>query len=904
MTAACLDEDTILSFSEGRLAPDRVAALEVHTRGCPACSQLLTVALGALHSTSGAVAARAGAITVPAQEAGATPRAVARGALVGRYLVVGHLGSGGMGDVFAAYDPELDRKIALKLLRAEGEARDERGRLRLLREAKAIAKLSHPNVVVVYDTGTYDDRVFVAMEFIEGQTLAVWLAERPRTRREILAVFSAAGRGLAAAHAAGLVHRDFKPHNVMVGEDGKVRVMDFGLARAIGAADVSATDVAARTGGVSPADAVAVHGNAPLTMTGELMGTPLFMAPEQFKGADTDARTDQFSFCVALYAALYGAHPFPHDSLPKLMSAVLRGEVLQPSAKVAAPTWLRRAVLRGLNVKPDERWPSMEALVRVLEHDPAQSRRRWLAAGVAVVLVVTAGVGVWRAGTRGEALCRRGDQRLAGLWEPSGSGPSHERMRGAFLRTDLSYAAETWGRASATLDRYATSWLHAYRDACEATHVRGEQSAETLDLRMTCLDERLTGLRALVDVLSTADRDTVSRAVDATSALPTLDRCADVKLLREPVEPPRDGPTRARVAALRDQTAVVNALHLTGKHDQAITQGQKLIAEARATGYRPLIAEALVRTWAFEAAGAFPKETATGLREGVWMAIAARRDDVAAEGAAILSGLEGYILARREEGERWTALGNAILDRLGPGHDELRSWLLQNQSSMAVQEGDLDAGLRYAQEALAMKERVLPPGSPDLAETLNSLAEARFARGEIAEALRVNTQARAIYARAYGEGSPWLGKVMSNRGEYLIAAGRPAEAIPVFQDALARWEPQLGAEHPFLAFPLTGLGLALSEVGRPEDALPPLERALRIREVKEPKQPQVAETRFALARALWDGGGDRVRARRLGEVVQAFYAQSKSNPRVAAEVNVWLTAHPATDKPPRARNDR
>ena len=214
---------------------------------------------------------------------------------------------------------------------------------------------------------------------------------------------------------------------------------------------------------------------------------------------------------MALYAALYGTHPFPSDSLPKLMSAVLRGEVLAPPARTAAPTWLRRAVLRGLSVKPDERWPSMDALVRVLEHDPAQARRRWLAAGVALALVAATVVGFWRAGTRGEALCRRGDQRLAGLWEPGSTGPSHDRMRAAFLGTGLGYAAETWGRASATLDRYAALWLHAYRDACEATHVRGEQSAETLDLRMTCLDERLTGMRALVEVLSTADRDTVSR---------------------------------------------------------------------------------------------------------------------------------------------------------------------------------------------------------------------------------------------------------------------------------------------------------------------------------------------------------------------------------------------------------
>jgi len=255
---------------------------------------------------------------------GVIVRAVSRGASIGRYLVLDHVGSGGMGDVFAAYDPELDRKIALKLLRAEGEARGERGRGRLLREAKAIAKLSHPNVVVVYDAGTYDDRVFVAMEFVEGQTLAAWLAERPRAAREILTVFEAAARGLSAAHAAGLVHRDFKPQNVMVGAGGKVRVMDFGLARPI-AAEEAPRDGAPVAAKVAPLDS-----GAPLTLTGELLGTPLYMAPEQFQGLRTDARTDQFSFCVALYQALYGAHPFRAHALTHLMSDVLVGAV-QPA---------------------------------------------------------------------------------------------------------------------------------------------------------------------------------------------------------------------------------------------------------------------------------------------------------------------------------------------------------------------------------------------------------------------------------------------------------------------------------------------------------------------------------------------------------------------------------------------
>jgi serine/threonine protein kinase len=294
------------------------------------------------------------------------------------------LGRGGMGEVYAAYDPELDRKIALKILHAGGPANDSRGRSRLLREAKAIAKLRHPNVIAVHDAGTLDDRVFLAMEHVEGMTLGAWLAERPRTRQEILNVFVAAGRGLEAAHAAGLVHRDFKPQNVMVGRDGDVRVMDFGLARSIDEEPEPVPGPAALAAAQSDlAVSAGAPGRAalPLTRTGELVGTPLYMAPEQFRAERTDARTDQFSFCVALYQALYGAYPFAGAGFGELMAAVNGGQVQPPPAKSAVPPWLRRILLRGLSVDPAARWPSMQVLTAALGRDPARRRNRWLARG-------------------------------------------------------------------------------------------------------------------------------------------------------------------------------------------------------------------------------------------------------------------------------------------------------------------------------------------------------------------------------------------------------------------------------------------------------------------------------------------------------------------------------------------
>ncbi len=314
---------------------------------------------------------------------------LARGASIGRYVVLGLVGRGGMGEVYAAFDPELDRKVAVKLLRVKagnGVSLNE-GRQRTLREAQAIARLSHPNVVVVFDVGTFDEKVFIAMEFVDGNTVTYWLEQQPRTWQEVLRIFIAAGRGLIAAHEKGLVHRDFKPDNVMVGKDGQVRVMDFGLARQMperplrehrprsGAPNrVDMKIVGSETmpldqgtlllnqdfgGSIDGQSSVSGLFDARLTRTGAMMGTPAYMAPEQFFGAATDARTNQFSFCVSLYEALYGQRPFEGKRLTELTAAVVQGTVRDAPAGTKVPFWVRRdlaarAALRGGRALPDD----------------------------------------------------------------------------------------------------------------------------------------------------------------------------------------------------------------------------------------------------------------------------------------------------------------------------------------------------------------------------------------------------------------------------------------------------------------------------------------------------------------------------------------------------------------------
>jgi serine/threonine protein kinase len=312
-----------------------------------------------------------------------------RGANVGRYLVLRALGHGAMGVVYAAYDPELDRKLAIKLLRAHvsGRLDDSEARSRMAREAQAMARLAHPNVVTVYDVGTHEGQVFVAMEFVEGQTLKHWCAEGKRSWRDLRDIFVAAGRGLAAAHAAELVHRDFKPENVLIGKDGRVRVGDFGLARSAAAAEPTSRVAFEETAIESGSDAL----SATLTRTGAFLGTPAYMSPEQLLGRKADARADQFSFCVAMYEALYGQRPFGGTTIGDLTFEIMNGRVKAPAAGSKVPAWLHKVILRGLAADPEQRFASMEDLLAAFSRDPADRRRRWLLAAAALV-VVAAGV--------------------------------------------------------------------------------------------------------------------------------------------------------------------------------------------------------------------------------------------------------------------------------------------------------------------------------------------------------------------------------------------------------------------------------------------------------------------------------------------------------------------------------
>jgi tetratricopeptide (TPR) repeat protein len=834
-----------------------------------------------------------------------------RGQTIDRFVVLGLVGRGGMGEVYAAYDPELDRKVAIKLLRARGDTGE--GRTRLLREAQAIAKLQHPNVVVVYDVGTFGDSVFIAMEFVEGRTAGGWLHAETRTRREILQVYLAAGRGLVAAHAAGLVHRDFKPDNVMVTNDGQVRVMDFGLARQIGDdeppsraqgaaaaaagsgdADVSGYDPEA-TADLGPAgvrDVAPTSGkylSLKLTQTGAMLGTPAYMAPEQFAVQATDARTDQFSFCVALYEALYGKRPFEGDSFLALMTNVTTGAVTEAPAKAKVPGWMRRVVVRGLATDPDQRFSSMTALLTALETDPTVRLRRIATAFLVLSSLGGAAVAAHRATSSKVTLCQGGQARLAGIWEPDGARSARkDTIHRAFAATGKSYAQQAFAGVTRMLDEYSAKWTRMYADACEATNVRGEQSSEVLDLRMGCLQDRLAGVRALSDVFASADGKVVENAVTAAGSLPLVDRCADVTLLKAVIKPPQDEPTLRLVDTVRAERAKLSAFRASGRCLEAVKASDALIARARATGYFPILAEVLNTAAVVNSDCGDPVVTVRQYHEAYSVALQAHHDEAATEAATVLSGMlpdrRGDIAGGRE----WLGIARAMIGRIG-GHQLFELWVLQNEATILTMEGHAAEGAELAERVRAGKEKLHGKDHPDTLQSAQGRALALDVAGRHEEALLVEASVVEGFSRVLGPEHPSVAMASSNEGEFLNALHRHAEAKAKFQRAIAIWR-QSGVDPYFLSFGLTGLGIAELGLRNATAAVRALEAALPIRMAAPDDHERLGETRFALARAIGKRPSGRARARALALLARADFStlDKPSAKEVVAEIDAWL----------------
>ncbi len=519
-TTACPGEEVLSSFARGELDPEVESGLELHFDCCEPCRKGLAAALKG----------SASALSVPEAE----PFALSPGATMGRYVIERELGAGAMGVVYAAWDPELDRTVALKVLNLE--VTDDRRRAALLGEARAMARLAHPNTVAVFDAGVEQGRAFVAMEQVSSRTLDEWLRQAPRRWPEIRDVFAQVARGLAAAHEAGLVHRDVKPGNILIDEAGTAKLADFGLA-----------------GLVSPA------------RPGALIGTPSYMAPEVLRGDAADALSDQYAFCVALCEALYG-------------------ERAVPPRRAGVPARLGRAVARGLSVDSVARHGSMAELERELTRVPLR-RTVWLRAGAAT-LTLLAVVGGWGVVRRRERLAQQCVE--AGVREEAWTPQTRAALRERFISSGAPYAEEAFAGFARGLDAHAADWRRAYADACAGA---GEGEEAVRRRQLWCLERRRSERAALAEAFATAAPEAFARANEAVLGLTPVRSCSPERVLTAPPLPPPQ--VERRVEQAQGQLSRAAALEEAGRYVEGLAVVEALLGSVRELGYAPLLAQAL-----------------------------------------------------------------------------------------------------------------------------------------------------------------------------------------------------------------------------------------------------------------------------------------------------------------------
>ncbi len=732
----------------------------------------------------------------PEERATGLARELEPGTRIGRYVVLKKLGSGGMGVVYAAYDEELDRRVALKFLQPElrGSLGPVAAMQRLQREAQVMAKLSHPNVVAVFDVGTFQESIFLAMEFVDGLGMRSWLESKTRTIREIVSTYVQAGRGLEAAHAAGILHRDFKPENAIVDLTNRVRVLDFGVA--------CIDDSSDSTRDISLEVTRAAHSSSSfpslgrLTSEGELVGTPAYMAPEQLCSERVDARSDQFAFSVALYEALYGQQPYDGTTLSDLVANVKSGRVRPPPSGKKVPRRIRSALLRGLRPEPNERFASMGDLLAELEKEIAVRPTIVVGLGALAVGVVTLLFLALKPAH--PALCRGAEQEVAESW----GDRQRADVERALVATGSPRAHDVWQRIRPTLDEYAASWATMRTQSCEATRVRGVQSDEALDLRAACLDQRQQELTATVSVLESADVKVLDRAVAMVRGLPDIAQCADVTSLRTPFAEPRDPAKRKMVESVRSDLAQAATLVRARKYDEAEAIARKGEADARTAENRPLEALGSFFVGSALAAKGKDEEARTSLLAAAIEANVARDDVTEARAWTSLVSTVGYNLGRSDESELYARLAGAAVERAG-STDALRATLDRIRANVYFGKGELGKAQRLFQESVDLS----PKNSLETARSQVDLADIEALRGKIREVIPVYEVAIAQVTAIEGEGSPPSGVLLIDYVEALVALGEDDLAVQSARRGLAALhEGDFGHArmHLLLAFALLG----------------------------------------------------------------------------------------------------
>jgi eukaryotic-like serine/threonine-protein kinase len=810
-----------------------------------------------------------------------------------------------MGVVVVGYDPELDRKLAIKLIHPRVSRRAE-ARTRMLREAKGLARLSHPNVVQVYDAGDLDGRVFIAMELVDGQPLSAWCRARERSTDEILAVLLAAGRGLAGAHEAGLIHRDFKPDNVLVDREGRARVLDFGLVRAVGDGegrersdghaqpDVGPIDTGrlAETHETEHAGVESTHERTQtsseleleLTHGGQIMGTPAYMSPEQWKGAKADARSDQFSFCVACWEALYGERPFQGRTPHALAISVDKGTIAEPSGAVRLPRRVRKALERGLAKDPAQRFASMHELLRELGREDWSGRSLPLAAAALGAF----GLLAWGRFVGVEAppapTCEQAGASVVEIWHPR----RRDTLRAAFMASEVPGAEAILTQVSRDLDDYALRWAAAAEDNCAATRVRQQQSDELFDLRVRCLDRKLTDLAALVEVLTRADPSTVEAAALAVESLPSLRACEPDRVRQGTDALPDDPELAARVEAARRAIAGVRASLETGRYDEAEQLLAGLEREVEAIDFPPLNAELALELGRHHARVDRHEQASADLQQAFFEGTRLSNHELALRSAILLAELEGATRRRHEFAELWARQAEALLLREAGSRPDLAadfadtaSWnayladdfararheaerglalldeaeleapmhrvsLLLDRGAAEYGAGDLSAAETSFQAALELAEATVGRDNARTTGALNNLAITLHAEGEYERARALLEESVSVRERTLGRDNASVGVSLSNLADVEIELGHGEAALAAAERAHRILSGSIGPDQFATVIARQRLGLALALVGRNAEAITEL-RATRELVVEPPDPSLILELTAELA---------------------------------------------------------
>ena len=786
----------------------------------------------------------------------AEPDGLLPGQTVGRFTVLSRVGQGGMGQVFAAYDPALDRRIALKVLRSEGSAV---GRERLAREAKALARLSDPNVVTVYEVAEHEERLLIAMEYVDGHTLREWAKLHPADGDgrfgKALQLLIQAGRGLVAAHEAGLIHRDFKPSNVLVGHDGRVRVADFGLAQSKFAPRTSeAASGSQRTTDASPAE-------SRLTAAGMAAGTPGYMAPEQLVAGPVDARADQYSFCVTAWQVLFGERPTDKGA------ASDGGYPDQAS--------LRSTLRKGMRAQPRRRHKDMSALLDLIEPHVSDTRmptpastRRWLALSASTVAVLGAVLGgQWLWDARNRSNCTAAGDRVDEIW----TAQARDQLRVGMTGDGSEYGSFALDKVLPRLDEYAESWRQDTTAACMNEHVHRTWDAEVGDRARWCLDDRLLRLSAFVETMAEADAQVIRGAIQAAAGLPATGECLDrAELPDQAPAPPAE--MIPKLASLRSAVSRARALGAVGRYEDGLKVIRQARSEAAGVSWGPLQATTLLAQSGLQLGmGDYDAAQETGEAAH---AAAVRADawDIAAWAAIHQVFLVGDLQGKTEKGLLWAHVAELAMGRAGDPFGLVEASYAYSLSSLHIRAGNAGEAKRLAMLALERRRNALGEGHPAVADALRSVAYADDELREYALAEQGARQALKIYRETLGPNHPHVANALADLGQYylhqgeidraketilealsnkrktfggddLITAqiqgrlaaaylrgGEPGRAVEIRRKALDITRKVLGEEHPDFTVAMYNLGLALTVSGDLVEAEPLLVRALAIGE--------------------------------------------------------------------------